>query len=160
MCTTSSTPSAGAWGVQESLPNQLDCVLELGEGFCHQDWDQPEKRWSALFRSGMRSCPKFTEVLFTGEGWMEREIDRWFGAASEVIQILRSSVVVKKELSQKSKLWEVTERMRWQMQTEKWASWRSGWMPPGCLAVDMFRPYATEKRPSWRPRTWWRDNVS
>lgn len=53
---------------------------------------------------------------------MEREIDRWFGAASEVIQILRSSVVVKKELSQKSKLWEVTERMRWQMQTEELAS--------------------------------------
>lgn len=80
------------------------------------------KRWSALFRSGMRSCPKYPEVLFTGEGWMEREIDRWFGAASEVIQILRSSVVVKKELSQKSKLWEVTERMRWQMQTEELAS--------------------------------------
>lgn len=80
------------------------------------------KRWNALFRSRMRSCPKNPEILFTGEGWMEREIDRWFGAASEVIQILRSSVVVKKELSQKSKLWEVTERMRWQMQTGKLAT--------------------------------------
>ncbi|KAK3525300.1 hypothetical protein QTP86_025334 [Hemibagrus guttatus] len=39
-------------------------------------------------------------VLFTSEGSMDREIDRWIGAAAAVMP----SVVVKKELSRKAKL--------------------------------------------------------
>jgi len=35
---------------------------------------------------------------------MEREIDRWFGAVSAVVQALRRFVMVKRELSLKSKL--------------------------------------------------------
>ena len=46
---------------------------------------------------------KYLEVLFTSEGKMEREMDRWIGAVSAVIQVLYRSVV-KKELSRKAKL--------------------------------------------------------
>ena len=35
---------------------------------------------------------------------MEREIDRWIGAASAVMRTLNRSVVVKRELSRKAKL--------------------------------------------------------
>ncbi len=42
---------------------------------------------------------KYLGVLFTSEGRMEREIDRWVGAASAVMWTLHRSVVVKWELS-------------------------------------------------------------
>ena len=42
---------------------------------------------------------KYLGVLFTSEGRMEREIGRWIGAASAVMQTLHGSVVVKRELS-------------------------------------------------------------
>ena len=67
--------------------------------------------------------------LFTSEGKMEREIDKWFGATSAVMLTLHYSVVVKRELSQKPwfsiyhlisvptltygyELWVVTKRTR------------------------------------------------
>lgn len=53
-----------------------------------------------------------------GDGRMEQEVDRWFVAASEVIQTLRSSVAVKKEKERERETCLVC-------------------MPPGCLAVDM-----------------------
>ncbi|TWW75399.1 hypothetical protein D4764_13G0000610 [Takifugu flavidus] len=47
---------------------------------------------------------KYLGILFTSEGRMEREINRWIGAASAVVWVLNRSVMVKKELSQKAKL--------------------------------------------------------
>lgn len=44
-------------------------------------------------------------VLFTSEGKMERDIDRWIGAVvAAVMQSLYQSVLVKKEVSRKAKL--------------------------------------------------------
>nr|XP_054604257.1 uncharacterized protein LOC129165341 [Nothobranchius furzeri] len=79
---------------------------------------------------------KYLGVLFTSEGKLEREIDRWIGAASAVMRALYRSVVVKRELSQKEKLsiyrwiyvptltyghdlWVVTERTRSRIQAAK-----------------------------------------
>ncbi|KAF7225184.1 tyrosine aminotransferase, partial [Nothobranchius furzeri] len=79
---------------------------------------------------------KYLGVLFTSEGKLEREIDRWIGAASAVMRALYRSVVVKRELSQKAKLsiyrsiyvptltyghelWVVTERTRSRIQAAK-----------------------------------------
>jgi len=47
---------------------------------------------------------KYFGVLFTSEGKMEREIDRWIGAASAVMWALYRSIVVKRDLSQKVNL--------------------------------------------------------
>ena len=47
---------------------------------------------------------KYLSILFTSEEKMEREIDRRIGTASAVMQTLKLSVVVKRELSQKGKL--------------------------------------------------------
>ncbi|KAK3511322.1 hypothetical protein QTP70_000380 [Hemibagrus guttatus] len=47
---------------------------------------------------------KYLGVLFTSEGRMDHEIDRWIGAAAAVMRSMYRSVVVKKELSQKTKL--------------------------------------------------------
>ncbi|KAF7642406.1 hypothetical protein LDENG_00258420 [Lucifuga dentata] len=47
---------------------------------------------------------KYLGVLFTSEDRMEREVDRWIGEASEVLQMLYQTVVVKRELSQKARL--------------------------------------------------------
>ncbi|KAK3569628.1 hypothetical protein QTP86_002584 [Hemibagrus guttatus] len=47
---------------------------------------------------------KYLRVLFTSEGRMDREIDRWIGAVAAVMRSMYRSVVVKKELSQKAKL--------------------------------------------------------
>ncbi|XP_058625585.1 uncharacterized protein LOC131536570 [Onychostoma macrolepis] len=47
---------------------------------------------------------KYLGVLFTSEGRMEREIDRWIGAAAAAMWSMYRSVVVKKGLSQKAKL--------------------------------------------------------
>ncbi|KAK3525692.1 hypothetical protein QTP70_005846 [Hemibagrus guttatus] len=76
---------------------------------------------------------KYLGVLFTSEGRMDREIDRWIGAAAAVMRSMYRSVVVKKELSRKAKLsiyqsiyiptltyghelWVMTERVRSQIQ--------------------------------------------
>uniref|UniRef100_A0A8C6NQZ4 Reverse transcriptase domain-containing protein n=1 Tax=Nothobranchius furzeri TaxID=105023 RepID=A0A8C6NQZ4_NOTFU len=76
---------------------------------------------------------KYLGVLFTSEGKLECEIDRWIGAASAVMRALYRSVVVKRELSQKAnlsiyrliyvptltyghELWVVTERTRLRIQ--------------------------------------------
>ncbi|KAF7648618.1 hypothetical protein LDENG_00154150 [Lucifuga dentata] len=76
---------------------------------------------------------KYLHLTLTSEGKMECEIDRWIGAASEVLWTLYWTVVVKRELSQKArlsiyqsvyvpilicghKLWVVTERIRSQIQ--------------------------------------------
>ena len=80
--------------------------------------------------------PKYLGVLFTSEGGMEREVDRWIGAAAAVMRSLYRSVVVKKELSRKAKLsiyqsiyvptltyghelWIMTERTRSRIQAAK-----------------------------------------
>ncbi|KAK3527969.1 hypothetical protein QTP86_013084 [Hemibagrus guttatus] len=47
---------------------------------------------------------KYLGVLFTSEGRMDREIDRWIGAAAAVMRSMYRFVVVKKELSRKAKL--------------------------------------------------------
>ncbi|TWW62684.1 Receptor-type tyrosine-protein phosphatase T [Takifugu flavidus] len=47
---------------------------------------------------------KYFGVLFTSEGRMEQEVNRRIGAASAVMRSLHQSVVVKRELSQKTKL--------------------------------------------------------
>ncbi|KAK3515996.1 hypothetical protein QTP70_000711 [Hemibagrus guttatus] len=76
---------------------------------------------------------KYLGVLFTSEGRMDREIDRWIGAAAAVTWSTYWSVVVKKELSRKTKLsiyqsiyvptftyghelWVMTERVRSQIE--------------------------------------------
>ncbi|TWW81841.1 R2 Retrovirus-related Pol polyprotein from type I retrotransposable element [Takifugu flavidus] len=48
---------------------------------------------------------KYLGVLFTSKGRMEQEIDRRSGAASAVMWTLHWSVVMKRERSQKAKLW-------------------------------------------------------
>ena len=46
---------------------------------------------------------KYLRVLFTGEAWMEQEIDRWIGAASAVKLVLYRTIA-EKELCRKAKL--------------------------------------------------------
>ena len=82
---------------------------------------------------------KYLRVLFMSEGKMEQEIERWIGALSAVMRMLKQSVVVKRELSQKAKLsiyrsiyvptltyghelWVVTERTRSRIQAAE-MSW-------------------------------------
>ncbi|KAI3373872.1 hypothetical protein L3Q82_021981 [Scortum barcoo] len=67
------------------------------------------KRVACPLRVGGEVLPqveefKYLGVLFTSEGKMEREIDRWIGAASAVMRSVYRTVVVKKELSRKAKL--------------------------------------------------------
>ncbi|KAK3528570.1 hypothetical protein QTP70_003744 [Hemibagrus guttatus] len=79
---------------------------------------------------------KYLWVLFTSEGRMDREIDRWIGAAESVMRSMYRSVVVKKELSRKAKLsiylsiyiptltyghelWVMTENIRSRIQSAK-----------------------------------------
>ncbi|KAK3538466.1 hypothetical protein QTP86_003694 [Hemibagrus guttatus] len=76
---------------------------------------------------------KYLGVLFMSEGRMDREIDRWIGAAAAVMRPMYRSVVVKKELSRKAKfsiyqsiycptltygheLWVMTKRIRSRIQ--------------------------------------------
>ncbi|KAK0140999.1 hypothetical protein N1851_021987 [Merluccius polli] len=76
---------------------------------------------------------KYLGMLFMSEWKMEREMDRWIGAASAVMRALYRTVVVKRELSRKAKLsidqsiyvptltyghelWVVTERTRLRIQ--------------------------------------------
>ena len=83
---------------------------------------------------------KYLRVLFMSEGKMEQGVYRGIGAASAVVQTLKRSVVVKRELSQRAKLsiyrsiyvptltyghelWVVTKRMRSQIQAAQMSSW-------------------------------------
>ncbi|KAK3559697.1 hypothetical protein QTP86_017676, partial [Hemibagrus guttatus] len=76
---------------------------------------------------------KYLGGLFTSEGRIDCEIDRWIGAAEVVMRSMYRSVVVKKELSRKAKLliyqsiyiptltyghvlWVMTERIRSRIQ--------------------------------------------
>lgn len=45
---------------------------------------------------------KFLRIFSSNKEKMEREVDRWMGAMSAMIQALYWSVVVKRELSQKA----------------------------------------------------------
>ncbi|KAK3554235.1 hypothetical protein QTP70_020094 [Hemibagrus guttatus] len=65
--------------------------------------------WACTLQIGGEVLPqveefKYLGVLFTSEGRMDREIDRWIGAAAAVMRSMYRSVVVKKELSRKAKL--------------------------------------------------------
>ncbi|KAK0147518.1 hypothetical protein N1851_012990 [Merluccius polli] len=91
-----------------------------------------ERRLPPLFAVGCEAQAKefkYLGVLFTSEGKIEREMERWIGAVSAVMQALYWTAVVKRELSQKAKLliyqaiyiptltyghqlWVVTERTR------------------------------------------------
>ena len=66
------------------------------------------KKVARLFQVGEEILPQmefnYFAVLFMSEGKMEREIDRWFGAASPVMRVLHRSVMMKRELSRKAKL--------------------------------------------------------
>uniref|UniRef100_A0A8C6P9E0 Reverse transcriptase domain-containing protein n=1 Tax=Nothobranchius furzeri TaxID=105023 RepID=A0A8C6P9E0_NOTFU len=97
-----------------------------------------QKRIKCLLRVRDEVLPqveefKYLGFLFTSEGKLQCEIDRWTGAASTVMWELYRSVVVKRELSQKENLsiyrsiyvptlnyghglWIVTERTRLQIQ--------------------------------------------
>ncbi|KAK3537233.1 hypothetical protein QTP70_003994 [Hemibagrus guttatus] len=76
---------------------------------------------------------KYLGVLFTREGRMDRQIDRWISAAAAVMRSMYRAVVVKKKLSRKAKLsiyqsnyvptltyghelWVMTERIRSRIQ--------------------------------------------
>ena len=95
----------------------------------------------------VRDVPQVEEleylgILFTSDGKLEREMDRWIGASSAVMRLLLWSVVVKKELNWKAKLsiywsifvatlicgheiWIVTERTRSRIYKQlKWVSFR------------------------------------
>ncbi len=52
--------------------------------------------WSELLPQAKEF--KYLRVLFTSEGKMEHEMDRWIGAASAVMQALYRTIVVKREL--------------------------------------------------------------
>lgn len=57
--------------------------------------------WSVFWQRGYISLAQPREfqylgVLFTSDGKMEREMDRWFGVASVVIKVLYGTTVVKK----------------------------------------------------------------
>lgn len=66
------------------------------------EWLSAGKRWRAFSRWGRRFCPnggfQVARGLFKSEGKMGREVDRRIGAAPAVMQTLRGSVVVKREL--------------------------------------------------------------
>ena len=50
---------------------------------------------------------KYFGILFTSEGRMEWEIDRWIRAASAVMRTLNQSVAVKRDLSRKALFYSV-----------------------------------------------------
>ncbi|TWW75368.1 hypothetical protein D4764_13G0000300 [Takifugu flavidus] len=72
-----------------------------------------QKKVECLLQVGEEVLPqveefKYLGILFTSEGRMEREIDRRIGAASAVMRVLNRSVMVKKELSQKIQVAEMS----------------------------------------------------
>jgi len=90
-------------------------------------------------------------VLFTSEGMVEREINRWVGAAAAVKQALHRTVLVKRELGRKAKLsiywsvyvttltfchnlWAVTERTRSRIQAAEMSVSSVGW-PASALEI-------------------------
>ncbi|KAK3565055.1 hypothetical protein QTP86_032480, partial [Hemibagrus guttatus] len=66
---------------------KVACTLQVGEEFLPQVEEF-----------------KYLVVLFMSEGRMDREIDRWIGAAAAVMRSIYRPVVVKNELSRKAKL--------------------------------------------------------
>ncbi|KAI3373799.1 hypothetical protein L3Q82_022385 [Scortum barcoo] len=123
-----------------------------------------------------RSCLKWKEfkylgVLFTSEGKMEREIDRWIGTASAVMQLVGVPQGVKKELSRKVKLsiyrsvyashsltygHELWSRCSFSIERSQ-LRWLGGrhlfWMPPGRLPREVFQACPTGRRPRPRRKT-------
>ncbi|KAI3360757.1 hypothetical protein L3Q82_012993 [Scortum barcoo] len=112
------------------------------------------KRVACPLRVGGEVLPqveefKYLGVLFTSEGKMEREIDRWIGAASAVMRSVYRTVMVKKELSRKGRssrftgqstpppspyaheLWVMTERTRLRIQAAEMSFLhdQGGWAP-------------------------------
>ncbi|KAK3571064.1 hypothetical protein QTP86_001311 [Hemibagrus guttatus] len=102
---------------------------------------------------------KYLGVLFTSEGRMDREIDRWIGAAAAVMRSMYRSVVVKKELSRKAKLsiyqsiyvptltyghelWVMTERVRSRIQAAEMSFLRR---VAGCSLRDRERRSVTQE---------------
>ncbi|KAK3510172.1 hypothetical protein QTP70_026760 [Hemibagrus guttatus] len=102
---------------------------------------------------------KYLGVLFTSEGRMDREIDRWIGAAAAVMRSMYRFVVVKKELSRKAKLsiyqsiyvptltyghelWVMTERVRSRIQAAKMSFLRR---VAGCSLRDRVRSSVTRE---------------
>ncbi|KAK3575585.1 hypothetical protein QTP86_030518 [Hemibagrus guttatus] len=102
---------------------------------------------------------KYLGVLFTSEGRMDREIDRWIGAAAAVMRSMYRSVVVKKELSRKAKLsiyqsiyvptltyghelWVMTERVRSRIQVAEMSFLRR---VAGCSVRDKVRSSVTRE---------------
>ncbi|KAK3550423.1 hypothetical protein QTP86_025157 [Hemibagrus guttatus] len=110
--------------------------VKLGE--LRRTWPLDREKVACTLQVGGEVLPqvqefKYLGVLFTGEGRMDREIDRWIGAAAAVMRSMYRSVVVKKELSRKAKLsiyqsiyvptltyghelWVMTERVRSRIQ--------------------------------------------
>ncbi|KAK3523202.1 hypothetical protein QTP86_021761 [Hemibagrus guttatus] len=91
------------------------------------------KKVACTLQVGGEFLPQVEEFLFTSEGRMDHEIDRWIGVAAAVMRFMYRSVVVKKELSRKAKLsiyqsiyvptltyghalWVMTERVRSRIQ--------------------------------------------
>ncbi|XP_056625668.1 uncharacterized protein LOC130437983 [Triplophysa dalaica] len=101
---------------------------------------------------------KYLGVLFTSEGRMEREIDRWIGAASAVMRSIYRSIYVPTltyghELRVDPLLLHIERgQLRWLGHLFR--------MPPGRLPGKVFRAFPTGRRPRGRPRTRWRDYVS
>ncbi|KAI3369751.1 hypothetical protein L3Q82_024580 [Scortum barcoo] len=97
MCWSGLQPSVKLAGMRISTSKSEAMVLD-------------RKRVACPLRVGGEVLPqveefKYLGVLFTSEGKMEREIDRWIGgAASAVMRSVYRTVVVKKELSRKAKL--------------------------------------------------------
>ncbi|KAK3563836.1 hypothetical protein QTP86_002735 [Hemibagrus guttatus] len=100
---------------------------------------------------------KYLGVLFTSEGRMDREIDRWIGAVAAVMRPMYRSVVVKKELSRKAKLsiyqsiyvptltyghelWVMTERIRSRIQAAEMSFLRR---VAGCSLRDRVKSSVT-----------------
>ncbi|KAK3557745.1 hypothetical protein QTP86_000302 [Hemibagrus guttatus] len=102
---------------------------------------------------------KYLGVLFTSEGRVDREIDRWIGAAAAVMRSMYRSVVVKKELSRKAKLsiyqsiyaptltyghelWIMTKRVRSRIQAAEMSFLRR---VAGCSLRDRVRSSVTRE---------------
>ncbi|KAK3557566.1 hypothetical protein QTP70_030495, partial [Hemibagrus guttatus] len=108
---------------------------------------------------------KYLGVLFTSEGRMDREIDRWIGAAAAVMRSMYRSVVVKKELSRNVKLliyqsiyvptltyghelWVMIERVRSWIQAAEMSFLRR---VVGCSLRDKVRSSVTRKELGVQP---------
>ncbi|TWW54834.1 hypothetical protein D4764_0259720, partial [Takifugu flavidus] len=130
---------------------------------------------------------KYLGILFTSEGRMEREIERYLriGVGSAVMRVLNRSVMVKKELSRKAKLssyrsiygggLSLRDRVRSSDIQEELGveplllhieRSQLGWlgdlarMPSSRLPLEVLWTCATGRRPHGQPRTRWSDYIS